>query len=95
MGGGSPGARRRRKADGNERCGTLGARWSRLSRRGKLLLLAGVVGIVFGVAATLNYTSGYDRLSLIDPSNPTRPARRGSERRRGEARAAATTLSPQ
>jgi len=51
---------------------TLGARWSRLSRSRKLLLVAGGVGVVVGVAATLNYISDNDGLSLIDPSNPTR-----------------------
>jgi membrane-associated protein len=51
---------------------TLGARWSRLSRNRKLLLVAGAVGVVVGVAATLNYISDNDGLSLIDPSNPRR-----------------------
>jgi membrane-associated protein len=51
---------------------TLGARWGRLSRSRKLLLVAGAVGIVVGVAATLNYISDNDGLSLIDPENPTR-----------------------
>jgi membrane-associated protein len=51
---------------------TLGARWSRLSRSRKLLLVAGAVGVVVGVAATLNYISDNDGLSLIDPSNPRR-----------------------
>jgi membrane-associated protein len=52
--------------------GALGAGWSRLSRGRKLLLVAGAVGVVAGVAATLNYLSDNDGLSLIDPSNPTR-----------------------
>jgi len=51
---------------------SLGARWSRLVRSRKLLLVAGGVGVVVGVAATLNYISDNDGLSLIDPSNPTR-----------------------
>jgi membrane-associated protein len=51
---------------------TLGARWSRLSRSRKLLLVAGAVGVVVGVAATLNYISDNDGLSLIDPTNPRR-----------------------
>jgi membrane-associated protein len=51
---------------------TLGARWSGLSRTRKLLLVAGAVGVLVGVAATLNYISDNDGLSLIDPSNPRR-----------------------
>jgi membrane-associated protein len=51
---------------------TLGARWSRLARSRKLLLVAGGVGVVVGVAALLNYISDNDGLSLIDPSNPKR-----------------------
>jgi membrane-associated protein len=51
---------------------TLGAGWSRLSRSRKLLFVAGVVGVVVGVAVTLNYISDNDGLSLIDPSNPRR-----------------------
>jgi membrane-associated protein len=50
----------------------LAAGWSRLSRRRKVLLVAGAVGLVVGVAAALNYISDNDGLSLIDPSNPTR-----------------------
>jgi membrane-associated protein len=51
---------------------TLGAGWSRLSRRRKLLLVAGAVILVVGVAAVLNYISDNDGLSLIDASNPRR-----------------------
>jgi membrane-associated protein len=51
---------------------TLGARWGRLSRRRKLFVVGGAVGVVVGVAAALNYISDNDGLSLIDPSNPTR-----------------------
>ena len=51
---------------------TLGARWSRLSGRRKLLLVAVAIGVLVGVAAILNYISDNDGLSLIDPSNPTR-----------------------
>ena len=51
---------------------TIGAGWSRLSRSRKLLIVAGAVGVVVGVAATLNYISDNDGLSLIDPSNPRR-----------------------
>jgi membrane-associated protein len=51
---------------------TLGARWSRLSRRRKLLLVAVAIGVLVGVAAILNYISDNDGLSLIDPSNPRR-----------------------
>jgi membrane-associated protein len=51
---------------------TLGAGWSRLSRRRKLVLVVAAVGVVVGVAAVLNYISDNDGLSLIDPSNPTR-----------------------
>jgi membrane-associated protein len=51
---------------------SLGARWSRISRRRKLLLVAGAVGLVVGIAAILNYLSDNDGLSLIDPSNPRR-----------------------
>jgi membrane-associated protein len=52
--------------------GSLGAGWSRLSRRRKLFVVGGAVGVVVGVAAALNYISDNDGLSLIDPSNPTR-----------------------
>ena len=51
---------------------TIGAGWSRLSRSRKLLVVAGAVGVVVGVAAALNYISDNDGLSLIDPSNPRR-----------------------
>jgi membrane-associated protein len=51
---------------------TIGVSWSRLSRSRKLLIVAGGVGLVVGVAATLNYISDNDGLSLIDPSNPKR-----------------------
>src|SRR4051812_21994697 len=50
----------------------LPGRWSRLSRRHKLLLVGGAVAVVVVVAAALNYISDNDGLTLIDPSNPTR-----------------------
>jgi membrane protein DedA with SNARE-associated domain len=51
---------------------SLGAVWSPLSRSRKLVLVAGLVGVLVGAAAILNYISDNDALSLIDSSNPTR-----------------------
>ena len=51
---------------------TIGVGWSRLSRARKLLIVAGAVGVVVGVAAALNYISDNDGLSLIESSNPKR-----------------------
>lgn len=50
----------------------VAGRWSRLSRRRKVLLVGGAFAVVVGVAAALNYISDNDGLSLIDPSNPRR-----------------------